>query len=257
MKTVLVLVAIGAVTLGSGCTHVAQSRLRVATQLDEHSRAFTTGVVDALQLQPMDQRDEFTTVALQLAQQDQRIEGFPLEPIAVADLLAATGTNEAALTVARADLAERFSESRALLAKQRRNEDRLIRFGEHYEQARNERRVTWFKRSAAVIIVLGGLIAIFVFCPALLPVAGRLLAWMVGRIPALAGGAGVVSVKAFDALVKAIEQTRNRAHSTGAERFGNQAAPADPYGELLFNLSRAMDAEHKALVRQRKQTLGL
>ena len=106
----------------------------------------------------------------------------------------------------------------------------------------------------------GAFIALFVFCPALIPViipiAGRLLAFCVGRFPALAGSAGVVSVKAFDALIEAIEQTR-ASNNDAPARFGNQLPAAHPTQELFLNLSRKMDAAHKALVRQRKSALHL
>jgi hypothetical protein len=257
MKSLILLTAIGALAIGTGCTHVARSRDRVASRLDEHSRAYTSAVVDALQLQPMDQRDHFTATALQLAQFDQRIEGIPLHPIAVTDLIDPARTNRSKQTAAAANLAARDNEVRGLLTQQRRQQDRLIAFGEQFEQTRNAQRLTWFKRSSFAVLAIGVFVTLFVFCPALIPVAGRLLAGCVARFPALAGGVGVVSLKAFDSLVKGIEQTRLRAGSAGAERFGNQIGASDFSDELLFNLSREMDAAHKALVRQRKTALKL
>jgi len=51
--------------------------------------------------------------------------------------------------------------------------------------------------------------AAFVFCclffPAAAPLAGRILAALINRAPGLAGPVGLVSVEAFDALIKAIE----------------------------------------------------
>ena len=212
MKSVSILSAGTAaviIALGSGCTHVASSRHRVTNQLTEHSRAFTTAVVDALQLQPTDQRDQFTSTALQLAQLDQRVEGFPLKPIPVEELIDPTGSQPQAQATARADLASRELTVQKLLSKQHQNEERLLAFGERFEVERNQQRLAWFKRGSAALVIIGAFIALFVLCPALIPViipiAGRLLAFCVGRFPALAGSAGVVSVKAFDALVEAIE----------------------------------------------------
>ena len=149
MKSVSILSAGTAaviIALGSGCTHVASSRHRVTNQLTEHSRAFTTAVVDALQLQPTDQRDQFTSTALQLAQLDQRVEGFPLKPIPVEELIDPTGSQPQAQATARADLASRELTVQKLLSKQHQNEERLLAFGERFEVERNQQRLRAWPR---------------------------------------------------------------------------------------------------------------
>lgn len=253
LTTAAVLVA----SFGSGCTHVAATLHRANHRIEEHSRAYTTAVVEALQLQPTHQRDRFTTTALQLAQRDQRIEGIPLDSIPVADLIDSSPTNRDAHAAATMNLARRDEELRGLLAQKRRGEERLITFGEQFEQSRNEQRLHWFKRTSAFTLLVGALVAVFVLCPALLPVAGRVVAWCVGRFPAVAGSVGVVSVNAFDAVVKAIERTRRNIPSESTPRFGNQAPSGDDRDDLFLNLSREMDAAHKALVRKRKVALVL
>jgi hypothetical protein len=246
---------------GTGCTHVARTRNKTSAQLEEHSRAFTSGIVDVLHLQPTERRDEFTNVALELAQEDQRIEGLPLEPIAVGALAGIVDTNLSPAeareerTDAHEGVTRRIAEARALLAKNRRAEDRLQAFGEEFERTRNEQRVRWFKRGTLVTVILGGFMALAFFVPASVPVLGRILAFCVGRFPALAGTAGVVSVKAFDAVVKAIERTRNT--PTPPSQFGNQMAGEPELADLQFHLSSEMDAAHKALVRKRKAALKL
>jgi hypothetical protein len=253
----------------SGCTHFAKTRSKTAAQLEEHSRALTSGIVDVLHLQPTERRDAFTDVALQLAQEDQRIEGLPLEPIAVGALVGIVDTNVSPVeaiaqrAVAREEVAKRITEARGLLAKNRRAEERLVAFGEQFEQTRNEQRVRWFKRGTIVTVVLGGLIALAFFVPASIPILGRILAFCVGRFPAFAGTAGVVSVKAFDAVVKGIERMRNTTAPAVPSQFGNQiaggsqSAQSAQLAELQSHLSIEMDAAHKALVRERKAALKL
>jgi hypothetical protein len=265
MKTqsVLMAAAIAVAVPGIGCTHVAKTRANTEMRLAEHSRTYTAAVVDALQLQPTERRDAFTQAALDFAEEDQRIEGLPAEPVEVAQLLG-VNTNLPPEVVAqqrekaRRDLAERTAEVRALVAKERRAEDRLLAFGERYEAARNEQRVTWLKRGTTLTLILAGFVVLAISFPAAVPLAGRVLAWLVGKIPALAGSVGVVSVKAFDAVVKGIEQTRTA--NVSGERFGNhvgQVPAVAMQGDLNANLSREMDAAHKALVRQRKTALKL
>lgn len=180
----------------AGCTHVSQTRSKTSAQLDEHSRSLTTAVVDTLHLQPTERRDEFTDTALRLAREDQRIEGLPLASVPIADLIGFADTNlspaeiAAQQTRAKENLAKQFAEIRELLGTERRAQDRLVAFGQRFEQERNERRVSLFKRWSTTALVLGGLVALAVFCPAAIPLLGRLLAWGVARFPALAGTAG-------------------------------------------------------------------
>lgn len=248
----------------SGCTHVAKTRAKTNAELREHSRAFTTAVVDTLHAQPADRRDAFTELALQIAQHDQRVEGFPLDPLRVDDLLALeSGTlppaeAEARQKLARKQLDHRLKTIQQLQVTERRAEERLLAFGAQFEEARNDQRVRWFKRGTVLTLIAGAIAALVVFVPASIPLLGRLLAWCVGRFPALAGMAGVVSVKAFDAVVKAIERTKSaQPFQNHPHQFGNHSATTPHLEELHWQLSREMDAAHKALVRKRKTALAL
>jgi hypothetical protein len=250
-----------ALLLSSGCTHVARKHHRQDARLSEHSRALTTAVVEALHLQPHEQRDAFTSTALELAQHDQRIEGIPLDPISVDHLLGVGATNQSRAEVlsqqnaARHDLDQRLADIQQLRTQQRASEEQLIAFGERFEHDRNAQRTRLFKRGLAVVLGVGAIVALIVFVPASIPLLGRILAFCVTQFPALAGTAGVVSVKAFDAVVKAVEHARSK--GAGSAQFGNQVEQTQHIGELEFHLSREMDASHKALVRQRKAALQL
>src|SRR5688572_25897542 len=255
--------AFAALLFASGCTHVAKHHQRQNARLAEHSRAFTTAVVDTLQLQPHEHRDEFTSIALELAQHDQRIEGIPLDPISVAHLLGADNTNQSPAeamskqNAARTDLDRRLAEIQQLRTRLRASEEQLIAFGERFEHARNAQRTHLFQRGLAVALSIGTIVVLIVFVPASIPLIGRILAFCVMKFPALAGTAGVVSVKAFDAVVKAVEHVRSaRSNSSQFVNQVDQDAPVES-GELEYHLSREMDASHKALVRQRKAALHL
>ena len=251
---------LAALLFASGCTHVAKKHQRQNARLAEHSRALTTAVVETLHSQPHERRDAFTSTALELAQHDQRIEGIPLDPISVPHLLG-TDTNVSPAEMlsqqnaARNDLDRRLADIQQLRTQQRASEEQLIAFGEQFEHDRNARRTRWFQRGLAVVLAVGGIVALIVFVPASIPLLGRILAFCVTKFPALAGTAGVVSVKAFDAVVKAVEYARSK--SAGSSQFGNQVGEAQRIGDLEFHLSREMDASHKALVRQRKAALHL
>ncbi|HEV8544315.1 MAG TPA: hypothetical protein VGR78_18150, partial [Verrucomicrobiae bacterium] len=245
-----------------------KSRAKAKNQLEEQSRALTTAVVDTLQLEPPEERNEESALALRLAREDQRIEGLPDVPIPVEPLLGIFPSNmppteaERAKQKANTALDARFAGVEKLLRREHATEERLEQFGEVYEAEKNERRLRWLKIFGSGSLLLGAAVALGVFVPAAIPILGRILAWLVSKVPALAGAVGVVSVKAFDAVVKGVERTKAAspepsATSLGNERFDALPAPDGLLQVLHLNFSREMDAEHKALVRTRKGALGL
>jgi hypothetical protein len=64
-------------------------------------------------------------------------------------------------------------------------------------------------------LVLGGTIALCVFFPAIIPILGQLLGWIVGMVPQLANWLGVVSVKAYQRSVSAFQEAKRRAALKG------------------------------------------
>ena len=265
MKAILYSLFVSLLTVG--CTSLAPSQQRLQSRIDAHSQRLTTGIVDVLQLQSTEQRDVYSATALELARQDQRLEGLPIKPF---DAWVLTQSIETpASREAWADLRAEFKQQDKLLAAQRRKAAKLETMGAAYERERNERITAWAKWLSGGLVGIGGLIALFIFFPVALPLAGRFLAWLVGKLPSLAGAAGVVSVKAFDAVVRGVERAREA--GSGGELLNNQSAsvvpavPAtngysrrhSPGSSLELSLSRSMDADHKALVRARKHTLAL
>jgi hypothetical protein len=122
--------------------------------------------------------------------------------------------------------------------------------------------------------LIGGAVALFAFCPIALPICGRFLAWLVTKIPSLSSGLGVVSVNAFDAILRGIEKAKEEKRLSKISAT-SQVAPTVPVANTLLktsgdsrrgpenwieqlhnHLSREMDAAHKALVRARKTKLA-
>lgn len=243
----------GILLLASGCQLAAAKRARIHTQLDEESRALTTAVVEVLQAQPTDARDAHTSTALELAKQDQRIEGLPVKPIDAPALLVSNAP-------ARDLLAERFARQNELIAREHALAERLTNLGAAAEEARRARRMRWARFSTIAVGTIGGLVALAVFCPIAVPLLGRFLGWLVAMIPGAAKATGVVSVKAFDAVVRAIEKTRRQTGAPPASILasneagdgGSRRARTDAMETLLASLSSEMDASHKALVRARR-----
>ena len=222
-----------------------------------------------MQLQPPHTRDVYSATALKLARQDQRIEGLPLQPL---DAPVLTSSPEVPATKeAWANLRAQFRHQDRLIAEHRKVSAKLEEMGAAHETERNNRILSWTKWVSGSLLSVGGLIALFVFFPFALPLAGRFLAWIVAKLPSLAGALGVVGTQAFDSVVRGIERARESA--SGGEFLNNQSsgvAPAVSIAEgtsrrhsvasespLALSLSRSMDAHHKALVRSRKHALAL
>lgn len=247
MKTILTMIGL---CTAAGCTSVAPRQAKLEARLAEESRVLTTAVVDALQTQPATNQNPHTAVALRLARQDQRLEGLPGQPLDVAPLLAEAGPSNppAGPAPASAALEARFAQQDRLLGRERRLETRLEDYGRQYEAARNERIRTWTRRLGLGGLGIGGLIALVAFVPAAAPILGHLLGWVVGKVPRVAGWLGVVSVKAFDAVVEGVERFKAGRGETAAP----PSPPAPHAAPLLQQLSSTLDADHKALVRQRR-----
>ena len=260
---------VGALMLG-GCTHFTAKRDRINARLVEESRVLTTAVVDTLNAQPETNRDACSEVALRFARQDQRIEGLPDHPLEVAPLIQearsrkdATQTGDeprpremAHTSPATRELERRFAQEDELLQKRRVVTERLEEAGVAAEAQRNARLKRWAKLLSFGGLGIGGLITLVICVPASLPILGRILGWLVGKVPALAGGVGVVSVKAFDAVVRGVERFKQRSGQSKQDppetRTNNAANP----GELLAHLSEELDADHKQLVRCRREKAG-
>ena len=252
---ILVLLALTA------CSRLPRQHQRLGAALAEESRALTTAVVDSLNLQPAEDRDRFTETALLFARQDQRLEGLPTRPFDLPVLLSVTNAitpapNPASIAQEQNALTERFAFQDELIARHRAVSGTLIEKGIAAAQEQNRIRTIWAKRAAWIGVPLAALIVLGVFCPAALPIVGRLLAWGVAKVPGLAGFFGVVSVKAFDAVVRGIERAKNEvpAQKSGmANTVDATGAPAPWVDALHTQLAREMDASRKQLVRQRKQ----
>jgi hypothetical protein len=234
----------GCSTRGPSRTRTDRALTQSNERLAEQSRALTTAVVDSLNVAP---QNPPTNLARRFAIADQEIEGLPLKRIPATAALAGDPK-------ASADIEARFTEINSLrahnvqLAQALRDRDAaLMELGEKYEAEKNK--TLWRRIKTALIGTFGisGLIALCVFCPAVIPIITRGLALIVSKVPQLAGALGVVGKDAFDAVVKAVGHTRDQLKSTNS----------DTLHALDSNLRAETDADHKALINQRRAVLNV
>lgn len=147
-------------------------------------------------------------------------------------------------------LAERYriqtqliQEKSDLQTQLRAKDDALIEMGKKYEAEKNKSIMKRIWHWAIGTLGIGGIVALFVFFPALavplLPIAARALGWIVSMFPKAAGALGVVSTKAFDAVVKGVNS-------------GLEKTDAAQSATVKQELSKALDQSHKNLVRAAK-----
>jgi hypothetical protein len=245
-RLLLATVACLVVVTLSGCTFVRgkvdRRQMAVdanAAALAEESRALTTGALDTLGHAPSNAP---VALARRLLERDQQIEGVPAKRLDIAPILAGDPAAISGLNAILARVDSLTGERLRLEAELDQANARLQEMGRLYEAERNRSIVSRILGSLGVAGTIAAVVALFVFFPPALAIAGRLMAWLVAKLPAAAGFIGVVGTKAFDATVSGIEKARGAINSSEMEKV-----------ETV--LSKSMDESHKVLVRARKAAI--
>lgn len=192
----------------AGCTFQGRSLSKADDKLREESRVLTTAVVDTLVAQPTERRDAYTSTALVLAKQDQKIEGIPAHPLDIAPLVASNAT-------AIAGLQARFDRQNAVIQKQNNAIDRLVAYGEQFEKEKNKSLLRRVFASLGLLGSIAAVVALCVFFPVAIPILGQLLGWIVSKLPGLARTIGVVSHKAYAQVVAGVEEAKEKYKEQG------------------------------------------
>jgi hypothetical protein len=248
MRAILACVAF--TLLLAGCTFARQKQAKATealagnhAALDEQSRALTTGVVDSLSLAPTNPP---TALALDLAKRDQIIEGLPTNRIDVPAILAGVKTAQDALDARFRSIDTLLAQKATLEASLREAEAKLIEMGRLYEAERNRGILRRIWLGVVGSLGLGGVIALVMLCPALLPLAGRGVGAIVAKLPSLAGYLGLVSHRAFDSVVKGVGEVRASLDKSSAFRQ-----------QLDNELLKATDEDHRRLIDARRAALNV
>lgn len=160
-------------------------------------------------------------------------------------------TNQQQRAEAQKQLGEKDSEISSLQSERRVITDRvaelegkLIELGQQHEAEKNK---SWWTRIYATL-GLGGIIALCVAFPILIPIGGQLLGSLVSAAPSLASFFGVVGRRAFDSVVTGIESAKGKMKADGKD---------DALAVLSDELYKETDADHRRLIADRKQSLNL
>jgi hypothetical protein len=237
--------------LCSACSHNAARAANLAAPLGERVREHVAAARLANQEARLATNAVRKLMAYDLSEQflvrAQALVGLPLEDQAarVRSLLEENEQLRAGAIVAEA---ERVKQEQAWRTEKAAYEAKLLEYGAKYEEQRNKSIVRRFWSWLTATFGIGGIVALCVFCPAAIPILLRVVAWLVNKVPALASAAGVVSRRAFDQVVTGIEKAK--AHYE--EQGDKQAVEV-----LSTHLSKAMDSDHKSLVRARRSSTAV
>lgn len=240
----VLLIALGMallVVFFTGCTFHGRKLLQIEEKISERvKQSIQIGDV-ALEAHPEEHRTRQTDIASQAIHDAAVMAGYPLEdqrPL-VAGLMSANAKLRKQAEDAWGAKRKTDQKLRTVQMHQLRE---LQRIGAESEAESNKNIVSKAWHWGIGTFGLAGFIALLFFFPFLIPIFGRALAWLVGKIPKLAGLVGVVAVGAYDSVVRGIEEAKKQ-HPPTKVVVENE-------------LSRKMDKDDKALVIERKVAIA-
>lgn len=219
--------------LGKNENKVTTKLNAVNTELDEEKKALTKATSDALKNVPSDVStnnvvSNSVTIAKITADKNVGLHGLPVNPINVTAMVTAPVMDKTAdykQLLARFDREQKLLEEKAIAEREREAlRNQLVELGKKYEEEQNKSLITRIWAWTMGTLGIGGLIALVVLCPALLPLFGSVISWLIGAIPPLANFFGVVGKKVAVNVMN------------GVESFKDQLKNAPIEQELLRNI---------------------
>jgi len=211
-------------------------------ELNRHTRAFVSGTVDALSLSDNKSRED--KVALELAQKAQEIVGLPQpgDKIHIEDVIS---HNELAIEnlVDRDEDVVTLSRRKELLGHDLKDtEEKLISLGELKAQ---EEKDGFFSSMWLWLTGTFGLIGAIAICiiagPALIPILGQLLAWVVGKLPGLISWIGITSSKMTSNIIKGVHDAKEKIRSVDEDKTFSKNEVLNIFKSSLGNSTNVSD----------------
>jgi len=212
-------------------------------QVTEKQRQYTTATVDALTAPGTPYTNANVIVATEYAKGAQSLAGMPNERLDVVSAieqvrekvdtidqnttnlqaevnkvwLAITNGSVGSMKKDIADASALLKKVEELEVKVQKAEDALVSKAA-YEEKQGVKRF-WQKTGfwTKIGIIAGGIIALCVFVPAVIPVLGSLIGWLIGKIPTLVSFVGVVGKNTFDAVVEGVGNAKKAVKNTSVD----------------------------------------
>lgn len=246
-----------ALVLLAGCSGKARGIFKAKAAVAENhediaekSRQYTTGALDSLRYAPTNKP---TNLAKTLLTWDQQLEGVPLTRLDVEAILADNRASIRALSNSFAEVQQLILDRERLATELNEKQEKLLQLGALYEEERNRNIVKRVWRWSVATFGIGGIIALLFFFPFLIPIGTRIVGWIVGMFPKLAGFFGVVLTKSFDAVVKGVQAGKKK---IDANKGATTVPAPEPTVVLGDELSKATDKSDRNLIDARKEVLA-
>jgi hypothetical protein len=250
----------------SGCSYNGSEKIKKETKIaavdyniSEESRALTTGIVDILNAQP--DKDQYSMLAFDFAKKDQSIEGMP-SPSKRYNVEKLLSENIELKTAAQNEANARFLLVSKLVEEKKELQDelniikeKLIAKGQEKEREDNKNIIKKVWAWAISTLGIGGIIALCVFFPFLIPIFGSILSFIVGKIPSLINFVGVTSSKIVTNLASGINDVKKQVSQAKVE---NKLFSAEEVEKMISDaLSKKMDNDDKSIIKTIRNKNGL
>lgn len=211
-------------------------------ELNRHTRAFVSGTVDALSLSEDKSKEDL--VALNFARKAQEIVGLPQpgDKIHVEDVIVANDVAIENLADRDKDVIDLSRRKEILGHDLKDTEEKLISLGELKSQ---EEKDGFFSSMWLWLTGTFGLIGAIAICivagPALIPILGQILAWVVGKVPGLISWIGITSSKMTSNIIKGVHDAKEKIRAVDDDKTLTKNEVLSIFGSSLGNSTNESD----------------
>ncbi len=186
-------------------------------ELDRHLRSYVTGTVESLAYSTDKNKEE--QVAFNLAMKAQEIVGLPDpgDKIHTIDVIDNNNVAIENLSNRERNVVSLARQKQVLGHELINTEDQLIELGEASRSNENFFSKMW-GWLIATFGLIGAIAVLVIGAPALLPIVGQLIAWVVTKIPGLVGWMGLTSFSLTKNIIKGVHDVKEKIKLADEER---------------------------------------
>lgn len=189
-----------------------------------------------------------------LAEEDERVEGSPIQRIDAEALLERFETEREDL-IRDMENVQRSNTSLLERINHLERENRSLSYELNRESKKNILDHFWsWIRSFSLATIITTAILFIVFGPAAIPIIFSFVVFFINRVPSIIGFLGIVSKAAFDSVVRGVQDVRTKIKSFPPDKIFTR----DEVQMLIdFSLEKYADDKTRLIVSRRKQALKL
>jgi hypothetical protein len=198
-----------------------------------------------------------TDLVRSFLEEDQRIEGLPLKPFDVDGLFNSNKVAWAEMKARYTAIREMEVERAELNKKLQESQAKLEEMGKKYEEEKNKSIVKRVWAWTFSTLGIGGIIALCIFFPAIIPIFGSILSGIISVMPKLVNFFGVVGKSAFDSVVAGVQNTRDKLKKEAElpKEIQPKYTPQEILQYLDNELYKSTDKKHREIIKAVKRKI--